>query len=278
MSQSLITKAFNHFLSAKSPVYLGNNLAIVKTIDRIKLTVDTRDLSISPHILIDRQWEPVITKFFRRSIKKGYTVVEIGSNIGYFTTIAAKQAGSKGKVFAFEANPHVYSICKNNIELNGLSSIIKLKNIAITDKEGSLIFQKFTRHQGNSTIVSADLLPEYSDEIEQITVPTDSLDQLLPAEKIDFIKIDAEGSERLIFSGMEKLIRNNDQVKILCEFFPERLSQANVTPEELLDYISNMGFSISIINDKSKAINSHKDEILNKDLSELFLQKSNRVK
>ncbi|MBU2758863.1 FkbM family methyltransferase [Acidithiobacillus sulfurivorans] len=273
MAQPLTSKIFNHFLGNKSPVYLGNNLAIVKTIGRIKLLVDTRDLSIAPHILIDRQWEPIITKFFRRTVKKGFRVIEIGSNIGYFTTIAAKQVGPDGKVYAFEANPDVYKICKNNIELNGLNNIVNIKNIAISDKKGTVKFQKFTRHQGNSTIVSADLLTEYSEEIESITVTTDALDQLLPSERIDFIKIDAEGSERLIFSGMEALLKNNNQVKILCEFFPERLIQAKVNPEEFIDYISSLGFLILTINDESKTTRCFKDELLSKKVSELFLQK-----
>lgn len=273
MSQSLAAKAINHIFGAKNPVYLGNNLAIVKTLYRIKLTVDTRDMSIAPHILIDRQWEPSITKFFHRRIKKGYRIIEIGSNIGYFTTISAKKVGSSGKIFAFEANPDVYKICKNNIELNGFDKIVDLKNLAISDKQGTISLQKFNLHQGNSTIVKKELLSGYGEEIESIIVPTETIDNLLSDEHIDFIKIDAEGSERLIFSGMENLIKKNPNIKILCEFFPERLMQAGTSPHEFLDYLSKLGFTISTVDDNANIQKCTKKELIDKSFSELFLSK-----
>jgi predicted methyltransferase len=49
--------------------------------------------------------EPPLTKFFASSLKPGHTIVDVGTNVGYFTVLAAKIIGTEGRVIAFEANP-----------------------------------------------------------------------------------------------------------------------------------------------------------------------------
>ena len=44
------------------------------------------------------------------------------------------------------------------------------------------------------------------------------LDDFLKDEKIDFIKMDIEGSEYLALDGMKSLIKKNQEVKIIAEF------------------------------------------------------------
>lgn len=257
----------------KSPVYLGENRAIVRTVHRIKLMVDTTDLSLAPHILLDRQWEPSTTRFYRKIVKLGYVVIEVGSNIGYFTTMAAKLVGNSGKVYAFEANPGCYELCKENIELNGFGNIAQVKNLAVTNKSGTLMFQKFNRHQGNSTIVSKDFLGDCLDEVESIQVNSVSLDEAFQDRKVDLIKIDAEGSEALIFDGMRNIVSNNKDLKVLCEFFPARLSGAGTSPSAFLDLLTAMEFSMEVLLEDEHPVTLPRDHILGLDFCELYLRK-----
>ena len=54
-------------------------------------------------------------------------VVDIGSNIGYYTLIAAKILGSSGKVYAFEPEPNNYELLLKNIEVNGYTNIVPVQ-------------------------------------------------------------------------------------------------------------------------------------------------------
>jgi hypothetical protein len=68
------------------------------------LFVDTRDLSLTPEIILNGCWEPGVTRGLSSLVKQGMTVVEVGANVGYFTTLLGWLVGPQGSVFAFEAN------------------------------------------------------------------------------------------------------------------------------------------------------------------------------
>lgn len=238
--------------------------------------VDTRDLSLAPHILLDGYWEMWITKFFKGVIKEGMTVVEIGTNIGYYTLLAASQIGGGGRLYAFEANPAVFDILFQNMNINGFLDRVTLVNKAVLDKSGKLEFHILKRHHGSSSIIGFDkelLKKQYRDEIETIEVEAVSLDEyfLNKDMKIDVIKMDAEGSEGLIFKGMKRLLKNNPAIKIICEFTPCLISPTGIEPKDFLEEITNYGFKFRIINTDSTAVDISIDELLKIPSCELFL-------
>ncbi len=83
-------KQYKHLLLCgpnRQSVYVGNNMVLTSTLCSQKLYVDTRDVSLSPHIIIDGYWESWVTRAIQRLVKPGMIVVEIGANIGYYTTL-----------------------------------------------------------------------------------------------------------------------------------------------------------------------------------------------
>src|SRR5579863_5868535 len=62
--------------------------------------VDLRDTIIGPAILYYKVWEPEKTEFFRRLLKPGDRVVDVGANIGYFTVLFAAAVAPSGRVLA----------------------------------------------------------------------------------------------------------------------------------------------------------------------------------
>src|SRR4030042_7144688 len=62
--------------------------------------------------------EKATTELFKTMVKEGDVVLDMGANIGYFTILAARLVGKKGKVYSFEPEPRNYSYLKKNIELN----------------------------------------------------------------------------------------------------------------------------------------------------------------
>jgi hypothetical protein len=71
---------------------------------------------------------------------------------------------------------------------------------------------------------------------------------------LDVIKIDAEGAEPLIFSGMTSIIRSNKKLKIITEFNPKRLRLLGSSPEEYFNMLSGYGFLIHSLNDSTNLI------------------------
>ena len=62
--------------------------------------------------------------------------------------------------------------------------------------------------------------------------------------KIDFIKIDVEGSEFSVLQGMLLLLQKNNQIKICTEFVPCYLKEFGVEPKEYLELLLECGFNL----------------------------------
>ena len=63
--------------------------------------LDSCDKAVAACLLRCGSWEKFETSLFKRLIKRGMIVVDIGANVGYYTLIAADLVGKGGKVFAF---------------------------------------------------------------------------------------------------------------------------------------------------------------------------------
>jgi hypothetical protein len=75
--------------AGRDMIYLGDYTALTRTIYGHKMYVDTRDVSLAPHLLLDGYWEQWITNIFRELVKPGMTVVDVGANFGYYSVLAA---------------------------------------------------------------------------------------------------------------------------------------------------------------------------------------------
>jgi hypothetical protein len=80
-----------------------------------------------------RPSESNILRFFRP--KAGWTVVDAGAHVGWYTLIASKMVGPKGKVIAIEPEPRNFSLLCKNIHDNKLKNAIPLM-VALSDNDG----------------------------------------------------------------------------------------------------------------------------------------------
>lgn len=262
--------------SGRDMIYLGDNRALTRTVFGQKMFVDTRDYSLAPHILLDGYWEMWITKFYEKILNEGMTVVEVGCNIGYYTLLEAAKIGASGKLYAFEANPDVFNTLFRNIEINGFLDRVTPVNKAVIDKSRKLKFHKLKHHHGSSSIMEDKAYLElYVDEVDRIEVDAISLDEYFADKdtKIDIIKMDAEGSEGLIFKGMRKLLQKSPDIKIICEFVPGVISTTGIDPRQFLEELKGYGFRLRIINTDSKLEDISVDQLLKASYCELFLSK-----
>jgi len=76
-------------------VYQGDHLALTRVLNLFKMYVDTTEVSLAPHLMMDGRWEPDITRVFEREIRKGMTVADVGANWVFFYA-AGGSAGRTG--------------------------------------------------------------------------------------------------------------------------------------------------------------------------------------
>lgn len=202
--------------------YLGKNRYLAVTAYGHKIFLDTRDISLAPHIIVGGLWETWITQRILESLREGYQVVEIGCNVGWYTLLIAQQIGTSGKLIGFEANPSLVQLATDSLSVNGYLDRVCLHEIAVSDCNGESYFNVRERYQGGSGFrePSQDELQNYKDKNQQITVKTVALDDFLVGKdrQVNFMKIDAEGAEPKIFNGMINILKENTDIEIVMEY------------------------------------------------------------
>ncbi len=258
--------------NAAQPVYMGSHRALARTVWGHKMFVDTRDLSLAPHILLDGYWEMWVTKVVMDTVKPGMNVIEVGANFGYYSLLLASAIGEKGKLFSFEANPPVFDILHRNIEVNGFLDRTVVENKAAMDRNTRITFSVSEKHYGSSSI--HDLSSDVGDSIRKIEVEAVSLDDYFSDKglRFDLIRMDAEGSEPFIFDGMNGIIDANPDITIITEFTPSMISGKR-DPREFLMKLAEKGFRLAYITTESQIVDGNIDELLSMPSCDLFLKR-----
>ena len=196
------------------------------------------------------------TKIIREEIHEGDIVIDVGANIGYYTLIFAQLVGRSGKViavvFAFEPEPKNFEILKKNIKINNYQNIIAEQKI-VSDKSG--IVKLFIAEHG---IVGHRINQQKSSQkfIEVESIILDNYIKKLNLDnKINFIKIDVEGSEPKVLEGTKEIIQKSNQLKIFTEFNREAVEEYGIEPKEMIDLFYRNGFKIYLPNYKENKIN-----------------------
>ena len=144
--------------------------------------------------------------YLKEIIKPGFTCIDIGANMGYYSVFMSKFAGSTGRVYAVEPVPLFAEIWKKNTT-SSKNKNLTLFNCALGESESNVEMGmpviNGEVHHGMTKVLS----DENSSFNEKFSVSMKNPDQLFAEIKnIDFIKIDVEGYESIVFENMQKTI------------------------------------------------------------------------
>lgn len=186
--------------------YLGDRVALTRMLSSVKFFVDTSDLGFGSHVLLDGYWEMWLTLFCLRNVTPGMVAVDVGANFGYYTLLFANNVGATGHVIAVEPNSRAAALLRRSVELNGFSSRTLVEETACAEQNG-LRFRLVVPadEPKNAHIVE---LSAQADGADRDLVVSRTLESLCAGlDRLDFIKIDAEGAEERIAIGMGDIVR-----------------------------------------------------------------------
>jgi len=199
---------------------------------RYKLYVATDDIGFGSHMLLDGIWEPWVTTFMARFLKRGMCVADVGANHGYFTVLMADIVGPEGRVIAFEPHPNTASLLRKSLAVNGFGERVQVVECAVSDMDGALL----TFHMPTGEPKNARIVDRPHDSIATVTVRSTTLTtSLADWAKLDFIKIDVEGAEEAALRGGADLLERT-KPSLLLEYNALRC----VNPAELLTWLSKI--------------------------------------
>lgn len=229
-------------LVENAPIRLNIGLEALGVSEGVSLFVHQNSDIVSECISKFASWELGESAYVLANVNAGDVVIDLGANIGYYTTIFGKLVGPTGLVYAFEPNDENFRLLNRNIRLNDLNNVRAMKAIVGETPGVELLFEHDESNAGAHMAVGFG-----GDAFKKRTIhPRIKLDDLLSVglDRVDFIKMDTQGSEPLIFKGGRDLIKaNSHRLKMVVEYTPSWIRDFyQILPSTFYREIEAMGF------------------------------------
>jgi FkbM family methyltransferase len=149
-------------------------------------------------------------------VDQGATAIDIGANLGYYTCPLSDIVGSEGRVYAVEPVPVIFDVLKHNV---GSRTNVTLLNYALGEEETTIEMANDSVAAGGyfgtgrNFVSDGDLSAEAIRFTAQMRRGSEVFANI---GKIDFIKCDIEGYERVVMPELRAMIER-DHPTVLIE-------------------------------------------------------------
>jgi FkbM family methyltransferase len=194
------------------------------------------DKVMTPFISERGVWEPEEAAFLRASLRPGYTLLDVGANVGYMSVLGGRSVGTTGRVIAIEPDSANVRLLRANLWRNGVpASVLPLAAFS---------------HRGFAGFVRSDVNRgdhQLHERADAPLVPCSRLDDLLGPIHVDVAKIDTQGVDHEVLEGMTGLLSANPNMVVLSEFWLAGLEDRGIDPLGVLDRYNELGFALGLL-------------------------------
>jgi FkbM family methyltransferase len=195
------------------PVRVGNG-----TLVRLHPHVGEFDLQV----LVSRSlvYEHELATWLESRVAQYDVIVEIGANVGVFTTLFGVRAKPNARILAFEPSRVAFQRLLANLGANDLTNVTAL-NAAVGMHTGLTTLFEPLNHLTNGSL-DPSFASRFSEHVTAVpTVCTSGADltDLVPDRGKTLLKIDIEGAEALVLSGLRSFICDR-QPDLVIEVLP----------------------------------------------------------
>ena len=203
-----------------------------------RLLLPRADTIITPELISRGLWEPRETRYLTTLLKAGQTFVDVGAHVGYFSLFAARLVGPGGTVIAVEPEPRNLDLLRRNIARNGVDTV-RVLPFAAAAAEATMSLALDEENRGAHRLVASDD-PEAGPSVRCVR-----LDDVLP-ERVDVIKVDAQGYDHEVVEGLERTLAANPQATLMVELSRFELTRRGIDPETVLARYEELDFVLSM--------------------------------
>jgi FkbM family methyltransferase len=208
------------------PAPLGTALKKLLRIRRIPFrTEDGLRFQIDPvsdlgqFLLSQGSYEPAMCLAFRHLVRPGDVVIDVGANEGYLSMIAAKAAAPEGCLYAIEPQSRLGEVVRTNARLNGLQSVVQIRQVAFSEKNGFADF--FLSPDVNTGASGFSRYWRFGGAKENVlTMRLETFFEEEGIQRARLMKVDCEGAETQVFAGAGSILKDGRIDYLLVEYHP----------------------------------------------------------
>lgn len=205
-----------------------------------RIWVNLADLAVS-WAIIKNEFERPEVSFVQSSIRPGNTVLDVGTNLGFFALLFSNLVGASGRVVGFEPLTFLFDAVTKSVNENGFGQC-SVFNVALGAKRGSaeLIYAPDSTNWGGAFLsFDGQGLPGH----RSVPVPVAPLSDFVDGVKADFMKIDVEGAEHLVIGACLDYLAECRPL-VMSEIHCGQLQRVSgASPKEYIDLMGSIGYS-----------------------------------
>jgi FkbM family methyltransferase len=217
------------------------------TVGGASIALNPRDPVVSGALTLGVYERPE-TQVFRSLCRPGAVFLDIGANIGYYTALAMPLLGAHGKIIAMEPDPESLVYLERTIQANRGPEVTIIRKAAGARREHATLFIS-SENRGDSRLYRNELS---NGECGCEAIRVDDLLVELKLPRVDLIKIDVQGYEGHVISGMDGLLERSGRLAMMFEFWPKGLSAAGSDAHALLSRLRELNFDLLQITSNGK--------------------------
>lgn len=191
--------------------------------------------------LLPHDSEPALFRFIQQDVAPGEIVLDVGSFLGIYAVLAARRAGSGGRVIALEPTAWSASIARKHIAFNADDSArITLIEAAAGDSPGRATFYEYDEPYVNSLTAAVDVSGSPTNRPVDVTTIDEVCDRLgiVPT----FFRMDVQGAELHALRGARTTIRRaGARLRIVAEMHPQCWPSFGIDEASAREMIASLG-------------------------------------
>lgn len=195
-------------------------------------------------------WEPEEGDLLVHLATPGMVFLDIGASFGYFSRLIAHRISS-ARIHAFEPHPVMAQILRLNTW--EYADRVTVWPTALGATRGTVGMTVADSNVGDARVHTEE-------DTFDIVAPLSRLDELVRG-RIDLVKMDTQGFETDVFTGMAAACRANPQMKIVTEFWPAAIQDRHLRPTDVLARYRSAGFEVCLLRE-TVAVPADDDEII----------------
>jgi FkbM family methyltransferase len=195
-------------------------------------------------IYIFGRFETDTAECLKKIVQPGFTVLDIGANVGAHTLPLAELVGNGGRVIAFEPTSYAFGKARANCDLNPrLAGRITLEQAMLTDA-----LELPGEIYSSWPLDDTDGLNEHHCGALKSTdgAKAISIDSYLVSngiKKVDLVKLDVDGFEVRVLRGARKLLHEYHP-QIVLELAPHQFTHPGESFEDFIALLKDAGYSL----------------------------------